>query len=48
MTVTSRELDNSLKQPFYLLSFQLEVKLSLSPELDFLTQVPRKIPVRYS
>ena len=29
---------NSLKQPFRLLSFELEVKLSLRPELDFLTK----------
>ena len=37
LTVTPRNLANSLKQPFCLLSFQLEVKLSPNPELDFLT-----------
>ena len=39
LTVPSRELANSLKQPFCLLSFQLEVKVSASPELDFLTMM---------
>ena len=34
LTVTSRELANSLKQPFCLLSIQLKVKLSPSLELD--------------
>ena len=37
LTVTTKESANSLKQPFRLLSFQSEVKLSPSPELDFLT-----------
>ena len=37
LTVTSRELANSLEQPFCLLSFQSEVKLSPTPELEFLT-----------
>ena len=32
LTVTSRVLANSLKQPFCLLSFQLKVKLSPNPE----------------
>ena len=39
LTVTTKESANSLKQPFCLLSFQLEVKLSPSPELDFLTYI---------
>ena len=50
-TVTSRELANSLKQPFCLLSFQLEVKLSPSPELDFLTDKsnnPKKKPFSFA
>ena len=40
LTVITKELANSVEQPLSLLSIKVEVKISLSPELDFFTGAP--------